>query len=42
MYLEHEMLIGIDPEERELVFITRKGRKRAECTAEQILAPVVV
>ncbi len=28
MWLEHEMMIGIDPDEREFVFVTRKGRDK--------------
>ena len=39
MFLEHTMLIGIDPEEREFVFITREGKKRADCAAEKFLLP---
>jgi hypothetical protein len=29
MWLEHNMLIGVDPQEQEFVFVTRAGRERA-------------
>lgn len=40
MFLEHEMLIGIDPEEREFVFITRKGKEKAELASKNLLSAV--
>jgi hypothetical protein len=41
MYLEHEMFIGIDPEEREFVFITRAGKRQAEKAEGKLLTPAV-
>lgn len=37
MYLEHQMLIGIDPDEREFVFLTRKGQQQAIAAEKELL-----
>ncbi len=42
MHLEHKMLIGIDPEEREFVFITREGEKQAHNAEKRHSANVVL
>jgi hypothetical protein len=37
MYLEHHMFIGVDPDERERVFITRAGKVRSKNAQEVLL-----